>query len=416
MAASKATAKKTPTSLADSGKATLSQSSARANSVMSFIAKATDQKPIGLNESTFPHISSNVIQIDNIIGGSVLSNGTGLVCPGYPRGRLIELYGAESSGKTTLSLGAIVSVQRSGGLAMFLDFENTLHHGYARAIGVDFDPSKLLLYAPNNLEEGLKMMYIAIKQGVDLIVVDSVAAMVTKDEMEKKLDDPARIGALARAMSQNLPKMVQWLKEAPTSVMFLNQTRSLISKSSHGGDDDNTAGGKAVKFYASLRLKATRIRSDYIEKADSFTLKKKRIPFGNVVLIKVVKNKIDGRQGQTAEVFIRYGFGVDPYLSLIEGAIPRKIIQKSGSSYVFEGETFKGKEKVRSYLISNPKAYELIKTKVLAAMASEAPQPIDPEDLDEEDILQDMRKELGDDDLIDGGDEGAPEEALVEGE
>lgn len=383
-----------------------------ASDTIALIEKITGQKPVGAHTGTFPHIPSNIVQIDNLLGGSPTESGDGMVCPGYARGRIIEVYGAESSGKTTLSLGAIVSVQKAGGLAMFLDFENALHHGYAKSIGVNFNKDRCLYYAPDNLEEGYKMLYIAIKQGLDLVVVDSVAAMVPKAELEKKLDDEARIGALARAMSQNMAKMVQWLKDSPTCVMLLNQTRSLISKSSHGGEDDNTAGGKAVKFYATHRLKLTRIRSDFVEKPDPVTLKKKRIPYGNVVQVKVVKNKLDGKQGHNAEVFIRYGYGIDEFHSLIESAIPRKLITKSGATYNFNGEKFTGKERLRKYLVDNPKAAADLRAKVSKALLSEAPAAVAAEEIDDSDIVSDLRAELGDDDLAEG--EGGVDEQAID--
>lgn len=378
-----------------------------------FIEKATGQKPLGLVTGTHPHIPSGTFQIDTLIGGTPLPDGKGMVCPGFPKQRITEVYGAESSGKTTLTLGAIVTVQKGGGVCMFLDFENALHHGYAKACGVDFNPAKLLMYAPNTLEEGLKMMYLGIKTGVELIVIDSVSAMVPKSELEKKLDDPAKIGALAAAMSTNLPKMVQWLKGSNTSIIFINQIRALIQAGAR--DTDNTSGGKAVKFYASLRLKLTRIRSDFFERPDTISLKKKKIPYGNVVQVKVVKNKLDGKQGQTGEIFIRYGRGVDEFMGLIESAVPRKVIGKRGSGYDYGGEVFRGKESLRKYLMANPKAFADIRDKITKALLSEAPEPLSGEDeIEDDEILSDLRKELGDDDILDSEGDEAPVEAVVE--
>jgi recombination protein RecA len=380
-------------------------------STRAFIEKATGQKPLGVNNGTWPHIRSGALTVDNLIGGTPLVDGSGLVCPGYPRGRIVEVYGPESSGKTTLALAAIVQVQKANEGVMFLDFENALHHGYAKACGVDFDPERLMYFAPSTYEDGLVMLYVAIKQGVSLIVIDSVAAMVPKAELEKKLGDAAAIGILARAMSLNLPKMVQWLKPSSSTVILLNQVRATISKGGHGPTDDNTAGGKAVKFYASVRLKLTRIKSEFIERPDPVTLKKKKISYGNVVQVKAVKNKMDGKQGHTGEIFIRYGYGVDEYLSMIEGAIPRKIVTKSGSSYSYAGETFKGRDRLRTYLINNPKAFESMREKVSTALLSESPKVIEG-DVEDEDILSDMRQDIGDDDVIDS-EESAPEEEIL---
>jgi recombination protein RecA len=378
-----------------------------------YIKKATDQDPIGDRKGSFPYLPTGAISIDSLIGGTPLLDGSGLVCPGYPRGRITEIYGAESSGKTTLALAAAVQAQKNREGVLYFDYENAIHHGYARAIGVDFAEDKLTMFAPNNLEEGMKMLYIAIRQGVGLVVIDSVAAMVPKAELDKKLDAAASIGILARAMSGVLPKMTQWLKGSPTVVIFINQVRANISTMSYGPNDDNTAGGKAVKFYASLRLKLTRVKSEIIERVDPITLQKKKIPYGNVVQVKAVKNKMDGKQGHTGEIFIRYGSGVDEYLSLVEAAIPRKIVIKRGAAYDFAGESFKGRDKLRSYLINNPKAFETLRDDVVKTLLSEAPAAIT--EADEEDIVSDMRRELDDDTLFDEAGGDSTEEIVSEG-
>lgn len=380
------------------------------------IKKMTGQTPVGSTTTTWPHIPSGIIQIDNLLGGSPLPDNSGMVCPGYARGRIIEVYGAESSGKTTLALGAIGSVRRAGGVSMFLDFENALHYGYAqKVIGGPFNDTDTICYAPDTLEEGFTMLYVAIKSGFDLVVVDSVAAMIPKKELEKKLGDPAAIGALARAMSENIGKLVQWQKKAPnTVIMLLNQIRSLISSQ---GDNETTTGGKAVKFYATHRLKLTRIRSDFVEKADPVTLKKKRVPYGNVTQVKVVKNKLDGKQGHTGEIFIRYGYGLDEHMSLIESGIPRKVVVKEGSSYTFNGEKFKGKERLRKYLIDNPKAAGDLRSKIQKAMLAEKPEALSGEDeIEDDDIMSDLQKGVTDDDLAEGVDEQAIDNALAEEE
>jgi len=384
-----------------------SEIAARAAAV---ILKTTGQKPLEPSYSTMPHVPSGSTLVNLLIGGSPAQDGHGCVCPGYPRKRITEIYGPESSGKTTMALAAIADCQRRGGLAMFLDFEHALHHGYAKTIGVDFAQDKLLYFQPDTMEEGLKMLYVAIATGVDLVVVDSVAAMVPKTELEKKIDDNAKLGALAKAMSEILPKMVIWLTKPVenhpeclgTAVIFLNQTRAAINTGGHGGgggDNENTSGGKALKFYAYLRLRISRSRSDYIEKMDPFTGKKKRIPVGNLVQVKVVKNKADAKQGHGGEVFIRYGFGLDDYLSLIEAGVTRKIIGKSGASLEFNGEKFVGKEKFRAFLMGNPTATEAIKQKIYESILDSVPKAavID----DEDSIMSDMKGALGDDDTFD---------------
>lgn len=393
-------------------KATAGAMSAVASQTVSIILKATGQKPLQPSYTQMPHAPSGSSVVDNLIGGSMATDGKGPVCPGYPRRRITEIYGIESSGKTTLALAAISHVQRAGGIAMFLDFEHALHHGYAKTIGVAFEPTKLLYYQPDTLEEGLKMIYVGIRTGIDLIVLDSVAAMVPKAELEKKLDDAARVGALAKALSEVLPKMVLWLSKpcqdrpghSGTAVIFLNQTRALIQTGGGGkgkGDTENTAGGKALKFYAYVRLRLQRIRSDYIKRKDQFTGKERSTPVGNLVDVKVVKNKCDAKQGHAGEIFIRYGFGLDDYLSVIEAGITRKIIPKGSGAWLdFDGERFQGKEKLRKYLIDHNDKYLDLCKKVTKSMLDAAPQPI--AEVEEDSILSELGKEIGDDEVIDG--------------
>ncbi len=345
--------------------------------------------------------------INQIIGGNPALDGKGQICPGFPRRRISEIYGAEASGKSTLALSAAVEAQRNGEVVMYLDFENAIHHGYAQTLGLDFDENKLLLFAPNTLEEGLKMLYVGIKTGVALVIVDSVAAMVTKAEMEKKIDDPQRIGELAAALSRNLPKITQWLKDSNTALVLINQTRSIISSGGHG-DPDNSSGGKALKFYMSLRLKLTRIKSEVIKKKDNLTLKERTIPYGNVVQVKVVKNRLDRTQGTVGEVFIRYGYGLDEYHSVIECAVARRLIKKDGSFLTYGELRFQGKERFRAYLMQNAGTFTDLRAKVIKVLQESEKLALEPDEVDENDIVADMRAELGDDDVFDEGEvEGA---------
>jgi recombination protein RecA len=304
---------------------------------------------------------------------------------------------------TTLALAAISKVQKAGGIAMFLDYENALSHVYAKAIGVDFDPSRLIYLAPQDLEQGMRMAQIAIKGGCDLIVVDSVAAMVPNVEMAKTADEGPQIGIQARVFSNILPKMVQWLKGSSTVIILLNQTRATISKGGPATPEENTSGGKAIKFYASVRLKLTRTKSEILEKKDPVTLEKKKFPYGNVTQVKMVKNKMDGTQGRTGSIFIRFGFGVDEYLSTIEGACPRKIItRKSASSYVYKDLQFRGRDKLRRYFIENPKEFAEVQKKVTEALLSET-LITSVDDAEEDDTI--LQVDIPSSDLASGGDE-----------
>lgn len=312
---------------------------------------------------------------------------------------------------TTVALSAAVQVQKQGGTVMFLDFEHAIHHGYAKAIGVKYDES-FMVFAPDNMEEGLKMIWIGINTGVDLIIVDSVAAMVPKDELDKKLDETAKVGAVAKKMAETLPKVAGWLATHPkigkgesakmdpdrqgTALVLLNQERSTIGNTGPG-EPTNTAGGKAVKYYASLRLRFSRTGSEVVEKKDPMTGKSKRYPYGNKTKVKVVKNKLDGTQGQDGEFFIRYGFGVDNYFSIIETGSSFGVVKKEGAGYFSYGEhRIQGRDKFRAFLIENPKVYADLCAKVTQAMSASATAIKDDEVNDEDDLLSAMDDEFGD--------------------
>lgn len=399
---------------------------ARANAA---ILKHTGQKPLKQSTSTHPHVPTGSIFVDHLIGGSPTLDGKGLVCPGFPRRRIVEVYGPESSGKTTLLLSSIVQVQRLGGSAMFIDFEHALDHKYAKAIGVKFDPDSLSILQPDTMEEGLKMIYAGIATGVDLIGVDSVAAMVPKDEFEKGFDDAAKIGALAKKMAEVLPKFATWLYKMPTeglgeskksiaghpgtALVFLNQTRALINTGGGGGhgDNENTAGGKALKFYAYLRLRMSRNRGEFVERKDEMTGKKRKFSYGNQTDVKVVKSKIDSRQGQTAQIFIRFGYGVDDYYSVIETGVVHKLIKKEGTYYAVGAERFQGRDKLRKYFVDNPKVFEDLRVKIVAAVMNTSFEAVSDDDLTGEDqFIDNLTDEM--DEL--GSTSGLPAEEVIE--
>jgi recombination protein RecA len=385
------------------------------------IFKHTGQKPVQPTFTTMAHISSGSSIINNLIGGSPSRDGKGQICPGYPRRRIVELYGAESSGKTSVALAAIVETQRAGGVAAFFDFEHALHDGYAKSIGVDFDPDKLLYYKPDHLEEGINMMYLCIRAGVDLVVVDSVASMIPKDELEKQATDVERVGSLAAPLTRNLKKLVIWLSKYPDpktepekkgcAIIFINQTRSKIGGGGHG-DEDQTPGGKALKFFSSIRIKLTRIKSEIIKKKDRVSGKEKNIPYGNVTIAKMVKNKLDSKQGQDGLIFIRFGHGVDDLYSLIETAGANKIVKKDGSWLQFGEHRFQGREKFRQFLLSNTTVADEFKKLVAAAIVSSAVEVVDDEE-DEASLEFQISQDLGDEATFEA-ETAAEEETLIE--
>ncbi|MGB3732819.1 recombinase RecA [Microbacterium sp.] len=259
---------------------------------------------------------------------------------GLPRGRIIEIYGPESSGKTTLTLHAIANAQRAGGIAAFIDAEHALDPEYARKLGVDID--QLLVSQPDTGEQALEIADMLIRSGaIDLVVIDSVAALVPEAEIKGEMGD-SHVGLQARLMSQALRKLTGGLNQTKTTAIFINQLREKIGV--FFGSPETTAGGKALKFYASVRLDIRRIE----------TLKDGAEAVGNRTRVKVVKNKMAPPFKQ-AEFDILYGIGISREGSLIDFGVEHGIVKKSGSWYTYDGDQLgQGKENARNFLIKNP--------------------------------------------------------------
>lgn len=352
--------------------------------VRNMVLKSTGEKSLSEHKGPIPAAPSGSTCIDDLIGGALAADKSGPKCPGYPRRHITEIFGAESSGKTTAALQAIAEVQKQGGTAMFLDYEHALDHQYARRIGVNFDEDKLALYQPDTMEKGWQMMHIGIAGGVDLIVVDSVAAMVPDTELnKKKAGEAPKIGAVAASMASNLPKVCNWLSTPKyqrnpqgTALIFLNQIRATISTGGGGGQgtNENTAGGYALKFFSYLRVKFTRIRTERLpgKKKDALTGRDVTLPYGNLTQVKLVKSKVDGKQGFTTEIFIRFNHGIDDHYSLIEAGVSTKVVTKSGAYYDYEGHRYQGRDKLRRYLMDNPKAFADLRIKILARVRDDA--------------------------------------------
>lgn len=259
---------------------------------------------------------------------------------GLPRGRVVEIFGQESGGKTTIALHAVAEAQKQGGVAAFIDVEHALDPEYAKAIGVDIDA--MLVSQPNTGEEALEITEQLIRSGaVDIIVVDSVAALVPKSEIEGEMGD-AHVGLQARLMSQALRKLTPVTARSNTVVVFVNQLREKVGVMF--GNPETTPGGRALRFYSSLRLE--------VRRADA--MKKEGEMVGNAVKIKVVKNKV-APPFKTAVVDVIYGQGISREGCVLDLAETLDIIQKSGSWYSYGGEKIgQGKEKAREYLSQNP--------------------------------------------------------------
>ncbi|WP_216381477.1 recombinase RecA [Arcanobacterium phocae] len=273
---------------------------------------------------------------------------------GLPRGRVVEIYGPESSGKTTVALHAVANAQKLGGIAAFVDAEHALDPEYARKLGVDTDA--LIVSQPDTGEQALEIADMLIRSGaLDIIVIDSVAALVPKAEIEGEMGD-SHVGLQARLMSQALRKLTGALSAAGTTAIFINQLREKIGV--FYGNPETTTGGKALKFYASVRLDVRRIE----------TLKEGSNPIGNRTRVKVVKNKMAPPFKQ-AEFDILYGKGISTESGIIDLAVDMGIVRRSGSWYTYEGDQLgQGKEKARQFLQDNPEISEEIERKVLASI------------------------------------------------
>lgn len=282
---------------------------------------------------------------------------------GLPRGRIIEIYGPESSGKTTLTLHAIANVQRAGGIAAFIDAEHALDPDYAQKLGVDID--QLLVSQPDTGEQALEIADMLIRSGaIDLVVIDSVAALVPKAEIEGEMGD-SHVGLQARLMSQALRKLTGGLNQTKTTAIFINQLREKIGV--FFGSPETTAGGKALKFYASVRLDIRRIE----------TLKDGADAVGNRTRVKVVKNKMAPPFKQ-AEFDILYGTGISREGSLIDFGVEHGIVKKSGAWYTYDGEQLgQGKENARSFLLKNEDIAADIEAKIKAKLGIGVPRQTD---------------------------------------
>ncbi|RMA45906.1 recombinase RecA [Bifidobacterium sp. wkB338] len=297
---------------------------------------------------------------------------------GLPRGRIVEIYGPESSGKTTLALHAVANAQAGGGVAAFIDAEHALDPEYAKKLGVDTD--SLIVSQPDNGEQALEIADMLIRSGaLDVIVIDSVAALVPKAEIEGDMGD-SHVGLQARLMSQALRKMTGALSQANTTAIFINQLREKIGV--FFGSPETTTGGKALKFYASVRLDIRRIQ----------TLKNGDEAVGNRTKVKVVKNKM-APPFKVAEFDILYGEGISKEGSVLDMALQTNIVKKSGSWFTYEGDQLgQGRENVRQFLKDNPGLTKEIEDKVKVAFGL-IPAPSEDNNDDQADADQGSKED-----------------------
>ena len=295
------------------------------------------------------HISTGALSLDLALG-----------IGGVPRGRIVEVYGPESSGKTTLALHIVAEAQRNGGLAAFVDAEHALDPVYAKAVGVDID--ELLISQPDTGEQALEIADTLIRSGaLDVLVIDSVAALVPRAEIEGEMGD-THVGLQARLMSQALRKLTANVNRSMTTAIFINQLREKIGVMF--GSPEVTPGGRALKFYSSVRLDIRRIEA----------IKDGREQIGNRTRVKVVKNKL-APPFRMAEFDIMFGQGISREGSLLDVAVAAGIVRKSGAWYTFEGDQLgQGREKAKRFLRENPDLAMLLEAKVLAAVGITDPE------------------------------------------
>ncbi len=314
------------------------------NLALSQIAKEFGQGAImRLGQKAFP---KNI----PVIPTGALSLDIAMGIGGIPRGRIIEIFGPEGGGKTTLSLEIIANAQRQGGVAAFIDAEHGMDPIYAKKIGVDIE--NLLISQPDNGEQALEIVETLVRSGaVDIVVIDSVAALVPKAEIEGDMGD-AQMGLQARLMSQALRKLTGTISKSKTSVVFINQIREKIGVMF--GNPETTPGGRALKFYSSIRLDIRKIAS--IKKGDEI--------IGNRVKVKVAKNKV-APPFRIAEFDMIYGEGINKEGSLLEMGVHHNLIEKTGTWFLYKDKRLgQGKENASQFLKQNPPLYEEIKNKI----------------------------------------------------
>ncbi|MDJ0960529.1 MAG: recombinase RecA [Acidimicrobiia bacterium] len=296
---------------------------------------------------------SNVQQIKSIPTGA-LALDLALGIGGVPRGRIVEIYGPESSGKTTLALHVVAEAQRNGGVAAFIDAEHALDPVYARALGVDID--ELYISQPDTGEQALEIADMLIRSGaLDVVVVDSVAALVPRAELEGDMGD-THVGLQARLMSQALRKLAGTINRSETTAIFINQLREKIGVMF--GSPETTPGGRALKFYSSVRIDVRRIEA----------IKQGTDNVGNRVRAKIVKNKV-APPFRLAEFDIMFGEGISREGSLLDVAVEHGIVRKSGAWYTFDGDQLgQGREKAKLFIRENPEIAVQLQDRVLRAV------------------------------------------------
>ncbi len=337
-----------------------------------------------------PAISTGSVVLDYLIGGHRMANGKKR-CPGIPRGRITELFGGEGAGKTTVGIHTAIQCQKQGGSVAYIDFEHAFAPTYAHDLGLDTQADTFTLFQPHHWEAGASLIEACAEAGVDLIVVDSVAAMKPKTAMEDNdVSSTGQIGHIARLQSDFIPKILKKVKGSGTALVYINQLRHRIKTSMYDtGPDEETSGGRALKYYASLRLQLSKSRVEYTKVESEMTGEKDKQPVSNIVRAKNVKNKVSRHQGHTAEFVIRYGEGIDNIRSVIDIAAARDVINRAGAWYKFpgtDGQEVKcqGRENLRKHFVANQDDFHNIVSQISFSKGADKLGDVDDDDVEVE--------------------------------
>lgn len=349
-----------------------------------------------------PHIPSGSVIVDYTIGGIPNEHGVP-PCPGLPRGRLVNLYGQESAGKTTMMLMAAAKIIESGGTVCYVDWEHSIDLAYSAKLGVDVqDDDHFLLVQPRSLERGLSYIMTMARSGVDLVVIDSVGAAVPQSVLDQKADEEGkmgRIGLAAAIWSTSLAKLKGIIARTGSCVVGISQMRKNINTSGYGGETDLPMGGEAWKFYSELRMRLKRVGTETGMRYSALLHKKDKAAIGMKVLLKIDKSKVSASQGQKSIFYVTFGEGIDDHRGVMEIGLSHRIVKRAGASYTFEmpdGEVIKatGKDAFLAQLKTDEGIWTALYKSVIAKLNA-TPDIVEPVEEDNFDDLDDYVTGLG---------------------
>lgn len=354
-------------------------------------------------KESLPHISSGSVVVDYLIGGAFNTFGVA-PCPGIPRGRVTQVWGHESAGKTTLALEACAAVCAEGGTCLYIDWENDIVPDYAYALGVPItNPLQFELLQPETLEDGIKYAAAYAAAGVDLIVFDSVGAAIPRRLAERdalEVAEQGKVGELQSVWSQELPNLKRVIAKTGTAIIGISQIRSNMNTGP--GKKTQPQGGNAWKFYSSVRLELRRVQSEKAKDFNTLTHKTEDTVVGGIIKVTAVKCKMSKSQGREEIFYIRWGEGIDNHRTILEIAIAHGIVKRGGSWLSWEdapGQPLKmqGVEKLRAHLIENNDHYEALRERVMPLLGQGAADMfVDEAEVDEEDSTSDLDAILND--------------------